>query len=125
MRMQRYDDSANRQNIRDTFFGKPRTSSMYTLFIIRARRESDDLARNVQNYGRKRFFPFRCKAETLWDASVSYFTLYLYVTHFSYQIRFTPLFSWERRSGDALVKTYHVSFTRNIIHPLRNEPLLL
>ena len=31
----------------------------------------------------------------------------------------------ERRSGDALVKTYHVSFTRNMIHPLRNEPLLL
>ena len=30
----------------------------------------------------------------------------------------------ERRSGDALVKTYHVSFTRNMIHPLGNEPLL-
>ena len=37
--MQRYDDSANRQNIRDTFFGKPSISHPYTLFIIRARRE--------------------------------------------------------------------------------------
>ena len=30
----------------------------------------------------------------------------------------------KRRSGDALVKTYHVSFTRNMIHPLGNELLL-
>ena len=37
--MQRYDDSANRQNIRDTFFGKPRTLHSYTLYIIRARRK--------------------------------------------------------------------------------------
>ena len=37
------------------------------------------------------------------------------VSLFSYRLRFTPLFSWKRRPGGTLVKTYHVSFTRNMI----------